>query len=953
MNRLALFLCFIAFTLAAGSEPLVLLQNGTFTLPVRGRTELRQSGAPARLWHPSAKNSLFFDCAQTPIDPGEYYTFSLLARTEGDDPVKLRIQFSADDGTQGRKYLTILPDTGWRRYRIRTDELRKILHGKSICSIRFSVNQSGRALFLDDIRFSPRELSARIPDLPPVTASTSFPAHTDDAIIRACLNAPEYRKKMAAIEKLRQRYAAQWNHPRNRTADAQAEYDAIRPDGSIPSLSPEKVRQRERAGKSNRGDHEGVMRQILPEVSRIARHWKYGRVDRTLENSQKLLRMFNYYLSMEANRLGEHERWVTTSFYAPALAANAYFTFFREMEAVEKGTEQNPELVLLNQLCREIVAYAFVYPDYNRPGPLLTTRCFRFHDAWTGGNFGYRNLYEAALICRNPRMMDLIAEISRDALSITSFQTRDSSFWREGLTADGGGWGHGEIHYLFRYPADGVRGIVRNLLRLKGTLWDNEISTAQYRLLVEYLKTCLWFCLEPAKYGPTLTVPDRECMRWTPDGGFLSIDVLLSIAQPLAELLPAKETELRHELDTILRISKGEEPEYTGVRFWWNNDDLVIRRKNWFAGVNMVSKRTIGVETAALASIKTDYFADGATWLMKHGATYTIAKGFFQTWAVPGTTVRAREIEHTDTAWRAYRGTSGFAGGVADGAYGCAAFLYGKQPIRTAPDPALYGVTARKSYFAFDDQLLCLGADIRNEKPELPEPIVTTIDQTEWITSAEIEIDGVIARKQPGETFHLTGKSGAVWQNGIGYLVMQGGPMTVSGETRPERWLEFNRSRNSRQKNRPKQASIFQITIDHGRAPAGGSYAYLVDFEVKNLAELQKKYENSPIRILANNAEVQAVYHPELKLLYAIFYRAGASFRNGDDLWRANTPAIMMWKEDGDGTWRLLAADPEQDVKKQEAVFTVERGGKRSTYTVALPSVPYCGRAGELSFKSE
>ena len=113
------------------------------------------------------------------------------------------------------------------------------------------------------------------------------------------------------------------------------------------------------------------------------------------------------------------------------------------------------------------------------------------------------------------------------------------------------------------------------------------------------------------------------------------------------------------------------------------------------------------------------------------------------------------------------------------------------------------------------------------------------------------------------------------------------------------------------------------------------------------------KYENSPIRILANNAEVQAVYHPELKLLYAIFYRAGASFRNGDDLWRANTPAIMMRKEDGDGTCRLLAADPEQDVKKQEAVFTVERRGKRSTYTVALPSVPYCGRAGELSFKSE
>ena len=78
MNRLALFLCFIAYTLAAGSEPLVLLQNGTFTLPVRGRTELRQSGAPARLWHPSAKNSLFFDCAQTPIDPGEYYTLSLI-----------------------------------------------------------------------------------------------------------------------------------------------------------------------------------------------------------------------------------------------------------------------------------------------------------------------------------------------------------------------------------------------------------------------------------------------------------------------------------------------------------------------------------------------------------------------------------------------------------------------------------------------------------------------------------------------------------------------------------------------------------------------------------------------------------------------------------------------------------------------------------------------------------
>ena len=54
-------------------------------------------------------------------------------------------------------------------------------------------------------------------------------------------------------------------------------------------------------------------------------------------------------------------------------------------------------------------------------------------------------------------MVDVLAEVCRRGISVTSQLTLHDSFWTEGFTADGAGWGHGKQCLIWGYPIDGTR----------------------------------------------------------------------------------------------------------------------------------------------------------------------------------------------------------------------------------------------------------------------------------------------------------------------------------------------------------------------------------------------------------------------------------------------------------------------------------------------------------------
>ena len=63
---------------------------------------------------------------------------------------------------------------------------------------------------------------------------------------------------------------------------------------------------------------------------------------------------------------------------------------------------------------------------------------------------------------------------------------------------------------------------------------------------------------------------------------------------------------------------------------------------------------------------------------------------------------------------------------------------------------------------------------------------------------------------------------------------------------------------------------VFDLWIDHGRAPQNGAYQYLVVPGVSP-HQIAARANNPVLEVLANREDTQAVFSPDLKLLEAVF----------------------------------------------------------------------------------
>ncbi len=795
---------------------------------------------------------------------------------------------------------------------------------------------------------SPEELKK---PLPSAAAACCWPEGVTAKEIQAFTQSADFETKLAAVEKLRAARKPEivnWADPQPRRTEAHQYLAQITPEGDFPDLNPEAVlaRSRETNSPNARSERTGdeISGQAAKRLTLLLKCWNNGVIEQNTENREKLIKALNYYFDYDFNRTGY--RWVGSCFQLPKTAAEAYFTFIDDMTAAEGGNPAGPEYIKLNQLCKAIVMQSFLYPERSGIPAVMSVERFRGSSAWEGGNFGYRPLLDCALICRNPVMIDIIAEVCSRALSVTSWNTRKDSFWAEGLTADGTGWGHGMQNYLFGYPLDGLRAVISNFARLQGTYWDKYIDPGKLSLAVDYLENMLWFCYAPARYGATMMTPGRIAMRYYQGRGFSPYPTYV-FAQ-LEKLCPAEQP----RLERLKAIAAGQAPEPSGIRYFWNQDDMIARRSDYFIGVNMTSARTASNEVIGSCSIKTEFLGDGATYLMKRPETYTLAKGFWNYTAIPGVTARQSEYKHPVDIWEGFFGCHNFAGGVTDEAYGVCAFIYEKRPGYKYDIPSLYKVEARKSYFFFEDEMLCLGSGVTNKNPAIPGSIFTAIDQTEWHRPIEYSLKpGEELRNAPNSPFRAESDDKApalVCHAGIGYLILPtgGNRIVLSGENRRERWLEFDRNHNSKMPDRPRELPVMQLHIDHGREVTDGQYAYLVHMRMNTLRDLQDYSQNLPVQILSQNSKVHAAAHKKLNLTQAVFFEPGASFHDGKRTWTADAQAVIMIRELPDGSAAITASDPEQNPHKNTLTLScdIPFHGKQK-FSIPLPTGVHCGQA--------
>ncbi len=174
----------------------------------------------------------------------------------------------------------------------------------------------------------------------------------------------------------------------------------------------------------------------------------------------------------------------------------------------------------------------------------------------------------------------------------------------------------------------------------------------------------------------------------------------------------------KEELEAIIRLRNGEaEPSQSFAKFFWQTEHFVFQRPEFYTTVRMFSTRNRNMEQPYNGPGKpTHHRADGTNYLMLKGDEYHNIWPVYDWQKISGTTIVQKPKLYPPSEIQK-EGLTEFVGAVTDGLFGAVAFDF------ISPHDF---VEAKKSWFFFDREYVCLGTDI-NCKRDLP--VVTTVNQ--------------------------------------------------------------------------------------------------------------------------------------------------------------------------------------------------------------------------------
>jgi hyaluronate lyase len=282
-------------------------------------------------------------------------------------------------------------------------------------------------------------------------------------------------------------------------------------------------------------------------------------------------------------------------------------------------------------------------------------------------------------------------------------------------------------------------------------------------------------------------------------------------------------------------------------RVYASMDRVVHLRPTWAAGIAMHSTRIYNYESINNENLHGWHTGDGMTYFYNADLTQ-FGDSFWPTvdpQRLPGTTVIAGS-----TARQSQTGGSNVVGGAS-------ADEYSAVMMQLSPDGRQ--LSAKKSWFLFDDELVALGADIRS-------------------TAAGKTVETIVENRRVTSDPMFTADPNGAWahQAGIGYYFPDGAPWQSLNQPHSGAWRDINAGGPALVLTSQYQTLWF----DHGVLPAGASYSYIL-LPGKS-ADDTAAYALSPaVRIVENDAIVQAVSHTGLGITAANFWSAGGNTAAG------------------------------------------------------------------------
>ncbi|WP_329146050.1 polysaccharide lyase 8 family protein [Streptomyces sp. NBC_01456] len=309
-------------------------------------------------------------------------------------------------------------------------------------------------------------------------------------------------------------------------------------------------------------------------------------------------------------------------------------------------------------------------------------------------------------------------------------------------------------------------------------------------------------------------------------------------------------------------------PEPVGHRLFPAMDRAVHRRPGWAAGLAMASDRITYYENGNGENPRG--WHTGAGMLSWWGADFggdQYTDAFWPTvdpYRLPGTTVSTKRLaDNEGGGWGEPKPAARWVGGTTDGEFAAIG-----QDLRGLAST----LTAKKSWFALADCLVCLGAGITACDGVPVETIVDNRCLGERGTAA-LTVDGVRQPGTLGETRSFRRVHWAHLAGHGGYVFPGGSPLTTRREARTGCWHDINTTSSTR----PFTRRYLTLWHDHGTDPTDARYAYLLMPGATPCTLAARAADRHWLTVLANDAGRQAVAVRPLGVTAANFWRAGSA----------------------------------------------------------------------------
>lgn len=241
---------------------------------------------------------------------------------------------------------------------------------------------------------------------------------------------------------------------------------------------------------------------------------------------------------------------------------------------------------------------------------------------------------------------------------------------------------------------------------------------------------------------------------------------------------------------------------------------------------------------------------------------------------------------------------------------------------------------AKKSWFAFGDQIVALGAGIQTTQGDETETIV---ENRRIDNGNRLVVNGSEAVAANGSD---TVQADWAWLSAnqaggsTGYYFPQGTALNLLRETRTGKWSDINTNTYPKGEDAALNTvtnDFLSLAISHGQNPTGGSYSYVL-LPNKTQAETEAYARSNTLRILANDAAVQAAADTALGVYGFNFWQGGKVDLSGDSLLtsvESDSPAsVTVWNQNG--TLQVAVADPTQ--KEDTVTVTLLGQGLSAAY---------------------